>query len=135
MDSVTTTSSEQVKETGSQYSRGQKLVHQSPRRSLLLPVTASAVLSARGFASHAEVWVSESQPRQTFIMDDGTTHENYHDDYENGPGRWLQRHMRENHIQSAVFVITRRIQEGHIVPQQFSIMENLINEFANSLDA
>ena len=70
-----------------------------------------------------------------FIMDDGTTHENYHDDYENGPGRWLQRHMRENHIQSAVFVITRRIQEGHIVPQQFSIMENLINEFANSLDA
>lgn len=69
-----------------------------------------------------------------FVTDYGITHENYYDNYEHGAESRYLRHMRETHIQNAAFVITRWMGEGHIGPQRFSIMENLVNLVANSLD-
>ncbi|XP_061188024.1 uncharacterized protein LOC133196101 [Saccostrea echinata] len=69
-----------------------------------------------------------------FSTEDGTVHENYHDDCEHGAGRRLLRYMRENQIHNTAFVITRWMGEAHIGPQRFAIMEQLINEVANSME-
>ncbi|XP_061195102.1 uncharacterized protein LOC133203309 [Saccostrea echinata] len=69
-----------------------------------------------------------------FSTVDGTVHENYHDDCEHGAGRRLLRYMRENQIHNTAFVITRWMGEVHIGPQRFAIMEQLINEVANSME-
>ncbi|XP_062582155.1 protein IMPACT homolog [Saccostrea cucullata] len=66
--------------------------------------------------------------------ENGTVHENYHDDSEHGAGRKMLRYMKENNINNAAFVITRWMGDAHIGPQRFSIMEQVINEVANSLE-
>ncbi|XP_062598059.1 protein IMPACT homolog [Saccostrea cucullata] len=69
-----------------------------------------------------------------FVTEDGALHENYHDDSEHGAGRKMLRYMRENNIQNAAFVITRWTGDAHIGPHRFSIMEQLVNDVANSLE-
>ncbi|XP_062583120.1 protein IMPACT-like [Saccostrea cucullata] len=69
-----------------------------------------------------------------FVTEDGTLHENYHDDSEHGAGRKMLRYMRENNIQNAAFIITRWTGDAYIGPHRFSIMEQLVNDVANSLE-
>lgn len=125
LDSVATKSSEPVKKNGSEF--------------LAIGARVNTVAEVKNLYSKVLIdpYAASADNRilvYRLITEDGTTHENYHDDYEHGAGRRLLRHMRENHIQNAAFVITRWMGEGHIGPQRFSIMENLVNEVANSLD-
>ena len=125
LDSVATKSSEPVKKNSSEF--------------LAIGARVNTVAEVKNLYSKVLIdpYAASADNRilvYRLITEDGTTHENYHDDYEHGAGRRLLRHMRENHIQNAAFVITRWMGEGHIGPQRFSIMENLVNEVANSLD-
>lgn len=68
-----------------------------------------------------------------FKREDGKIAENYHDDNEHDAGRRLLRYMQENEIHNSAFVVTRWMGDGHIGPRRFTIMESLINNFANNL--
>ena len=103
LDSVTTKSSEPVKKSVTEFRAINTVaeVKNLNSKALIDPYAANADNRILVYS---------------FITGNGTTHENYHDDYEHGAGRRPLQHERENHIPNSVLVITRWIGEGHIGP-------------------